>query len=244
MCQDLFDYLSANFQELTKSSGGTTLKKRVYFYIPVEGEGSVPQKRPWHTFREVNEIRKIHSIQTTSTQCRVLTRHRSCFCDQWLQGNGESCVNSELVDEWQATEKTHEGQVAVTRQNQDAAECERVNGITDLVEAGSIVAIAAADDACYDYYLLKVSSSAAACLPSDSIDDYGAAYQKGSFVLKGNFSLRDNIIDITYKLDKKNALVYANTVQAICDELTVIEKQRKELSKLSPAQHEEIMSLF
>ena len=242
--KDLYDYLSANFQEPTTSSGGITLKKRVYFYIPMEGEGSVPRKRPGRTFKEIKGIRKIHSIQTTSTQCRVLIRHRSCFCDQCLQGNRESCVNSELVDEWQAIEMTRDGQVAVTRQNQDVADNERVNGITDLVEAGSIVAIAAADDACYDYYLLMVSSPGAVCLLSDSIDDYGAAYQKDSFVLEGNFFLRDNIIDMTYKLDKKNAIVYANTVRAICGELTVIRRQRKELFKLSPTQHEEIMSVF
>ena len=95
------------------------------------------------------------------------------------------------------------GQVAVTRQNQDAVDTKRVNGVTDLVEAGSTVAIAAADDACYDYYLLKVSSPGAVCLSSDTVDDYGAAYQKGSFILEGNFFLRDNIIDMSYKLDKK-----------------------------------------
>ena len=54
------------------------------------------------------------------------------------------------------------------------------------MEAGSIVAIAAADDTCYDYYLLKVSSPGAVHLSSDTIDGYGAAYQKDSFILEGN----------------------------------------------------------
>ena len=144
-------------------------------------------------------------------------------------GNSEACVNSPYVDKWQETEITRDGQVAVTRQNQDAADADRVNGITDLVEAGSIVAIAAADDAYYDYYLLKVTSSGAVSLEHDTIDDYGAAYQKGTFVLEGSFFLRDNIIDMTYKLDKKKAIVHANTVRAICGELVVIRRQRKEL---------------
>ena len=55
-------------------------------------------------------------------------------------------------------EITPDGQVAMTRQNQDAADADQVNGIIDLVEAGSIVAIAVADDAYYNYYLLKVIS--------------------------------------------------------------------------------------
>ena len=119
-----------------------------------------------------------------------------------------------------------------------------MNGITDLVEAGSIVAIAAADDAYYDYYLLKVTSSGAVSLEHDTIDDYGAAYHKGTLVLEGSFFLRDNTIDMTYKLGKKKAIVHANTVRAICGELVLIRRQRKELYKLSPAQHEEIMSVF
>lgn len=139
---------------------------------------------------------------------------------------------------------SRDGQVAVNRQHQDTTDNERVNGIADLVEAGSIVAIAAANDACYDYYLLKVSSPRAVHLSSDTIDDYGAAYQKDSFILEGNFFLRENIIDMTYKLDKKKAIVYANTVRAICGELAKIRKQRKELFKVSFAQHEEIMSVF
>lgn len=73
-----------------------------------------------------------------------------------------------------------DGQVTVITQNQDAADTERVNGITDLVEVGSIGAIAASDDACYGYYMLKVSSPGVVHLPSDIIDDYGAAYQIGS----------------------------------------------------------------
>lgn len=159
--KDLYDYLSENFTQPTSSSGGITLKKRVYFYIPTEGEGSVTRKRPGRTFKEVKGIRKIHSVQTTSTQCKVFTRHRSCVCEECLSRNSSSCVNSAFVDGWREVEIAQDGQVAVTRQNQDAADTERVNGITDLVEAGSIVAIAAADDACFDYYLLKVSSPGA-----------------------------------------------------------------------------------
>ena len=212
--KDLYDYLIENFQQPTSSSGDITLKKRVYFYIPAEGKGCIQRNRPGRKFKEVKGIRKIHSIQTTPTQCKISTRQRSCVCDECLLGNSNSCLNSEFVDKWQGIEMSRDGQVAVARQHQDTTENERVNGIADLVETGSIVAIAAADDACYDYYLPKVSSPGAVHLSSDTIDDYGAAYQKDSFILEGNFFLRENIIDMTYKLDKKKAIVYANTVRA------------------------------
>lgn len=242
--KDMFDYLSENFELPTSTSAGTSLKKWKYFYIPTEGEGSVPRKRQGCSFKELKGIRKVHSVQTTATQCKVFTRHRTCVCFECLQYESDYCENSEFADKWKEEVITRDGQVAVTRQNQDSADAERVNGITDLVQVGSIVAIAAADDACYDYYLLKVSSQGAITLPCDTIDDYGAAYQEGAFVLEGNFFLRDNIIDMTYKLDNKKAIVLANTVRSICGDLAIINRRRKRLFKLSFAQHEEIMSTF
>ena len=35
--KDLYNYLSENFQLPTSSSGGITLKRRVYIYIPTDG---------------------------------------------------------------------------------------------------------------------------------------------------------------------------------------------------------------
>ena len=96
-----------------------------------------------------------------------------------LQYKSEYWENSEFTDKWKEEMITHDGQVAVTRQNQDSADAEHVNGITDLVQAGSIMAIAAADDACYDYYLLNVSSQGSIALPSDTIDDYGGSICPG-----------------------------------------------------------------
>lgn len=55
----------------------------------------------------------------------------------------------------------------------------------------------------------------------------------GLHVLKGHFFLRDNIIDATYKLDTKIAMVYANTVRAICGELRTIKRRRETLFRLS-----------
>ena len=147
-----------------------------------------------------------------------------------------------MVDGWQEVRLTRDGEVT-TRQRSEAAEGDRVNALTDLIEGNSIVAIAAEDNH-FDYYLLKVISSGAVVLESDETDDYGIAYPMGSFVLKGHFFLRDNIIDATYKLDSKIAMVYANTVRAICGELRTIKRRRETLLKLSPAQHEEIMSCF
>lgn len=207
------------------------------------GEGAVDRNRIGRTFKELKGIRKIHSVKTTSQQCKVKTRLRSCMCIGCL--TDMDCENEEYVDKWREVEMSREGDVAVTRQNQDSVNVSKtVNALTDLVEEGSTVAIAAADDAIYDYYLFKVTSSGAIILGEDEVDDYSAAYQKGSFVFKGNFFLRDNIIDMTYKLDNKQAIVYANTVRTICGELKKLNRRRNVLFQLLPNQHEEIMSSF
>ena len=132
--KDMFDYLSENFAHPTPTSAGISLKKRKYLYIPTEDEGSVPRKRQGRSFKELKGIQKVHSVQTTETQCKVFTRHRTCVCFECLQYESEHCENSEFVDEWKEEVITHDGQVAVTRQNQDSADAERVNGIRDLVQ--------------------------------------------------------------------------------------------------------------
>ncbi|CAH3135748.1 unnamed protein product, partial [Pocillopora meandrina] len=63
--------------------------------------------------------------------------------------------------------------------------------VADLAAKDSIVATEAADDLDYDYYLIKVTSD-------------GVRY----------FFVRENVIDMTYKLDKnKTAFVLAGTVR-------------------------------
>lgn len=92
---------------------------------------------------------------------------------------------------------------------------------------------------------LKVISSGAMVLEPDESEDYRMAYPKGFYVLKGHSFCGTILLnDATYKLDSKIAMVYANTVRALCGELRTINRRRETLFRLSPAQHEEIMSCF
>ena len=52
------------------------------------------------------------------------------------------------------------------------ADGERVNALIDLVQCNSIAAIAADDDAVFDYYLLKLTSGSAETL--EKINEYQA----------------------------------------------------------------------
>ena len=69
--KDLCDYLSRTFRNPTSQSRSVTLKNRVFFHVPVDGDGAVPRGSQGRSFKEFQGIRKIHSIRTTPEQCKV-----------------------------------------------------------------------------------------------------------------------------------------------------------------------------
>ena len=114
--------------------------------------------------------------------------------------------------------------------------------LADLAGKDSIVAVAAEDDPSYDYYLLKITSDGVEELTAPFTDDYGLTFGPGFHILKGHFLIRENLIDMSYKLDDKRlAAVHAATVRHICGELAKT-KGRRPVFKISIAQNEEIMA--
>ena len=115
--------------------------------------------------------------------------------------------------------------------------------IADLAVNGTTVAIAAADDPVYDFYLLKVTSEGVEELEDNFTVDYECTAFRGLQVLKGNFYLRDNIHDMTFTLnEKRTAVVYAATVRHICCELPAKRRGRKKIYKLPREENEEIIA--
>ena len=95
----------------------------------------------------------------------------------------------------------------------------------------------------YDYYLLKVTSSGIIFLKENFKDTYGGSYLKGQTVLLGNFFLRENIIDRTYKVDDKVAGVFPGTVRYICGPLVPKRKKGPRPTFQVPLdEHEQILA--
>jgi len=163
-----------------------------------------------------------------------------------LLETGESCANSEWVDDWKELKIDREPSPAATRHAQKdtvAVTTDTAVKIADLAVAGSVVAVAADADSSYDYYLLKVTSDGVEELAEDVTDDYGCIYNTGQEVLKGHFFLRDNLIDMTYKLDEsKVAIVYAGTVRHICSDLHIVKRGRKPVFRVPVMLNEEILA--
>lgn len=127
------------------------------------------------------------------------------------------------MDDWQDVKLERESSVATTRQAVEETEANLLDTavrVADLAAKDSVVAIAAANDPDYDYYLMKVKSDGLVELDEPTTDDYGCTFPRGSLGLKGYFFVRYNIIDMTYKLNKnKTAFVLAGTVRHVCGEL-------------------------
>ena len=91
--------------------------------------------------------------------------------------------------------------------------------IADPKTKDNVVLIPAADDAAYEYYLLKVTSDGIIDL-EDFTDDYGSSFEKNTAILMGHFFFQENLIDMTYTLaERKLALVLPATVRNICGDL-------------------------
>ena len=79
-------------------------------------------------------------------------------------------------------------------------------------------------------------------LTKDETDDYGSLFQAGNAVVKGNFYLRHNLIDMTFKLDvKKTAIVYPGTVHYVCSELKKKGRVRNEVYQVPMDIREDII---
>ena len=120
------------------------------------------------------------------------------------------------MDDWREVRLEMKSSVATTRQTIEETEAtlgDAAVRIADLAAKGSVVATAAADDPDFEYYLLKVRSDGLIDLEEAITDDYGCTFPRGSAGLRGNFFIRENINDTTYKFDeKKFAFVLTGTV--------------------------------
>ena len=80
-----------------------------------------------------------------------------------------------------------------------------------------MVALAAEGDPNYDHYLLKVTSDGIRNLENIETDNYGTTMAAGHKVLQGHFFVRENLLDMAYKLEtSKSAIVHIRTVRCIC----------------------------
>ena len=246
--KDMKEYLEDNFTTPAAStfasrSKAVGLARRIFFYVPSEGDEAVVRCRPERTFKELKGIRKLHCVKTTPEQGRIFVRNRSCYCLDCISGEEENCSNKEWLDDWQEVKLERESSVATTRQavrETEATLLDTVVRVADLATKDSVVAIAAADDPVYDYYLMKVTSDGVVELDVATTDDYGCTFPRGSLGLKGYFFIRENIIDMTYKLDKKKtAFVLAGTVRHVCGDL---HKRRNNIYRVPMTVNEEIIA--
>ena len=168
-------------------------------------------------FSEVPGNQKLHCIKADDESTKLLTNTRSCYCCKCRYGEFEQCINKDYVDDWK------EIQIEMLTQSSDkttnsepAHESARVESIAEMATEGSIVAIAAEGDPNYDYYLPKVISTEPELLTENEEDDYGTITADGYRILRGHFFVRENLLNMTYRLDDhKTAIVHIRSYALI-----------------------------
>ena len=76
---DIKEYLEENFATPAAStfasrSKAVGLARRIFVYVPPEGDEAVNRCRPDRAFKELKGIQKLHCVKTTPKQGRVFTR--------------------------------------------------------------------------------------------------------------------------------------------------------------------------
>ena len=89
---------------------------------------------------------------------------------------------------------------------------------------------------------MKVASDGPVVLEENEVDDYGclSCWKSSS---QRTFLLRDNLIDMTFKLDlQRVAIVYPGTVRYVCSELRRKGRRRNTVFHVGMAVHEDIIA--
>lgn len=83
--KDMKDFLAENLTTPAASSFASRtqaveLSRRVFFYVPTEGEEAVVRHRPGRTFKALQGIQKLHCVKPTAEQGGFFVRDRTCYC--------------------------------------------------------------------------------------------------------------------------------------------------------------------
>jgi len=120
-----------------------SLKRRLFVYVPAEGEEAVSCHQEGRRFNTIKGIRKLHSVVTSPQQLKVRVRQCSCYCGECLYRNYPDCKNKEYVDDFREVKLEREACAAVTCSQADQTpETQPVHlHVADLVSQDSIIAL-------------------------------------------------------------------------------------------------------
>ena len=101
--KELCEHLTATFSNPVPSafpsrSSSASLNKRIFYYVPAEGDGAIQCNRKGCKFTPLKGIWKLHSVITSAQQLKILVRERSCYCSECFYENYDNCAYKDHVD--------------------------------------------------------------------------------------------------------------------------------------------------
>ena len=124
----------------------TGLKYRKFFYVD---QREIVRKG--RKFTDVSENRKIHCVTSTQDSSCLLANTRSCYCQNYLQGENENCCNIAYLDEWRTVEieLQNEPSDKVTR-SEPRPDVNHTEMVVEMATTDNVVALAADGDPIHD----------------------------------------------------------------------------------------------
>lgn len=203
--KDLYDF---GTKSLTTTKSGTC-RRRIFRYLE-----TIQRDFPL-SFKPVNKIRSIHNVRNKNSEGHLSLNDLSCFsCENCSNDLGEECLNVSKTgySRVHMMEREHHLQ-----SNNEAEISENTLPMTSLVSCESIIAVFT-DDSDYDYFLLLVKKTLNV-LSKSSTDSWGTRLPRGTEVFSGLYYDRQ-ADPLQYKLiEKKTAVVPADSLVYICAEL-------------------------
>lgn len=241
VCQsasDLYNFALSHFQTTGKKA---KLHDRRFFLLD---QGSVDRTLRG-TYTTVKGTKKLHQICSCGINGVINVRELSCYCFSCLQGNYSECCNQDIVSTMLKESFSPDAPCTVSAPSKKATVAgtcssegtvlsnEEEHDITDsvnmheLVTEDSIVAVRPVKVGLYDFFLFKVTSEKLDILAEDEEDEFGSCFPKGSQVFKGNYFdfQREMKAGSMYKLNKKQAFVYSDSVVFVGVELVAKRNQ-------------------
>ena len=117
----MYDFLIKNFSRPAASSfnartKSVQLNRRIFFHVPVTGEGAVQRNGPGRHFKTLKGIRKLHCVKSLPQQEKLLVRLRSCYCVNCLMDDEPNCLYKAWIHDCKEQSVVREATATTTRQ--------------------------------------------------------------------------------------------------------------------------------
>lgn len=215
-------YLFAK-EKLETPKDSTNVRRRIFEYVE-----EIPREKA-RLYKPLTGIRSVHQLVAVISGENYI-RPLSCYnCEDCIEGNSEQCDLSNSLGNATLIYFTKEGSDNDTSDPENETSESQI--LSNLITKDCIFAVLC-DDNVNEYYVMKASSKSVV-LQKDDMDRWGAAYRRGTQVIRGHYFEKSPETPLKYKLIKrKPAIVPSQSVlYIICESSDILDNDILQISE-------------